>query len=385
MLAYQTGPLCFIFSSIENLPLLIKVVALVIVVALFMIAVTLIVINYHRNKIIADAIEAKETEELILDELNSHFLVYDSIAEIPQKEFDQTVSKLAQIKNRSAIARQVLVNLLVYFKHNLKGSITRIITTAYFRLNLADFTLSKLKSVFWFNKAKGLKELQEISNSQSAQPIIELLKDDHMEVRVEAYSALINLQKGDAFKYLSEEKEEFSEWHQILLFDIITKAELPQIPNFKNYLSSTNKSLVLLSIKLILYYHQFDAIPELIKLLDHPDENIRHEAICALGELNAIVAEEKLIAIYPKEHNRNKSQILLTIGHMATGNSIEFIKEKFLKAEHFTILKSAAAAIIAHPTALKNQILAGLTNLDDEQRAMIKHFEDPLIKAHGHH
>ena len=120
-------------------------------------------------------------------------------------------------------------------------------------------------------------------------------------------------------------------------------------------------------------------------MLDHTDQNIRRLAICALGELDAVDAEEKLIAIYPKEHNKNKGEILLAIGEIASGNGVGFIKDKFLKADHYTILKNAAAAIMAHPAILKTEILNSLTNLDPEQTAIIKHFEDPLIRAHGIH
>ena len=143
-----------------------------------MILFTLIAINYNRNKRYEERDEANEAEALILTELNEHILQYDSITEMPENELQQSVSKLNAIKNRSAISRQVLVNLLVYFRHNLTGNITRVITSVYYRLNLSQTTLSKLKSMFWFTKAQGLKEMQEIHNSKSADSIIELVKDE---------------------------------------------------------------------------------------------------------------------------------------------------------------------------------------------------------------
>lgn len=384
MLLLTMGNLCLVLAG-NNLPVIIKIAVLVIMVAVAMIFITLIVINYNRNQALENKKESDEVEKLILNELNDHLLSYDSINDIPEKELQQTVNKLTKLKDRSAISRQVLVCLLVYFKQNLTGNITRAITSMYYRLNLSGDTLTKLKSMFWFNKAQGLKELQAINNSQSASTATELIKDDHIEVRVEAYSALIKLQEKAVISFLLAEKEELSEWHQILLFDAITKAELPVLPDFKEFLSSTNKSLIILSIKLILYYKKFDAIPELVKLLAHPNENIRHETICALGELTAQDAEEKLMDIYPKEHNKNKARILTALGEIASGKAINFIMDKFLNAGHFTILRSAASAIMAHPESLRTEIFHDLTNLDAEQTAVIKHFKDPLIRAHGIH
>ena len=237
MLLHQTGNLCLVISKAQDMPFIIKIAGLVIMVAICMILFTLIAINYNRNKRYEERDEANEAEALILTELNEHILQYDSITDMPENELQQSVSKLNAIKNRSAISRQVLVNLLVYFRHNLTGNITRVITSVYYRLNLSQTTLSKLKSMFWFTKAQGLKEMQEIHNSQSADSILELVKDEHVEVRVEAYSALLKLNQKNTFSFFSNEKDELSEWHQILLFDAITKAQISEIPDFKIYLT----------------------------------------------------------------------------------------------------------------------------------------------------
>ncbi|MCX3265571.1 HEAT repeat domain-containing protein [Pedobacter agri] len=380
-----SGKLCLSILKINlfNYPLLIQIAVIVSILAVIAIFLTLTYIIYNRTKRQSDQRKTYEAENQILEELNDHLLMYDSIEEMPENELQETVKKLNEFKNRSVIFQNVLVRLLIYFKHNLTGNITRLITATYFNLKLNEITLSKLKSVFWFTKAQGLKELQDINDYNSADTIQPLLVNKNLDVRVEAYAALLKLQTNSSFNFLKNEEEELSNWHQILLFDAITKSEHAVVPNFADFLSSENKTIVILSIKLLLHYKQFEAIPDLIRLLSNKNEQLRSEAICALGVLDAEDAEQKLISIYPTERNPNKTQILLALGEIASGSALHFLKDKFLKADHYTILKSAAAAIMSHPAVLKEKILASLKDLDEEQKAIIKHFEDPLIRLHG--
>ncbi|RZK81863.1 MAG: hypothetical protein EOO92_03815 [Pedobacter sp.] len=365
-------------ETLNNYPLLIQVTGIVTLSAGMMIIITLTVLYVNRLRVKKREQDFQEAELIILDELNNHILKYNAITEIPSNELRTTVVRLNALQNKNIIFKQSLVKLLVYFKLNLTGAITRIISSTYSRLKLREFTLGKLKSKFWFVKTQGLTEVQEMRDNHSIPAVATLVQDQNEDVRVAAYSALLKLNSKTPFSFLSEEKDELSEWHQILLIDTITKAEGLELPEFKVYLGTDNKSILLLCIKLIIHYQQFDAVPKLLSMLDHEDEYIRNQVICALGMLNAETAEQRLINQYPLESNKNKSQILETLGKIASGFSVEFIKDKFLKAEHFSLLKSAAAAIVSHPIQLKEMILNSFTELDDEQKAVLKHYQEPL-------
>lgn len=365
-------------ETLSNYPLLIQVTGLVTLSAGLVIILTMSAIYIHRIRSAKFEHDVQEAEMIILNELNSHLLKYNTITEIPQGELTKTVVRLNALKNRNEIFEQSLIKLLVYFKLNLSGAITRIISSAYSRLKLRQFTLDKLNSRMWFVKTQGLTEAQEMKDNHAIPAVSSLIADENDDVRVAAYTALIKLNSKEPFAFLASEKEELSEWHQILLMDAILKADGLEIPEFKVYLTTENKSIILLATKLICHYQQFDAIPKLLSMLDHEDTFIRNQIICALGMLNATSAEERLMKQYPTENNKNKSQILSTLGVIASGFSIDFIRDKFLKAEHFSLLKSAGAAIIAHPEKIRQEILHSLKGLDEEQMAVIRHYEEPL-------
>ncbi|MES2830238.1 MAG: hypothetical protein V4687_18910 [Bacteroidota bacterium] len=362
----------------NSYPLIIQIAGIVTLAAGVTIILTLIVIYFNRIRVRKLQHDMEAAEAIILDELNNHLLKYNSITEIPRTELTRTVSRLESLKNKDIVFKQSLVKLLLYFKFNLSGAITRIISATYSRLRLREFTLGKLRSKQWFIKAQGLNEVQEMKDNHSIAAVSTLLTDDNDDVRVAAYTALLKLNSKNPFAFLSDEEGEFSEWHQILLMDTITKADGLAIPDFKVYLGTTNRSIILLCIKLIIHYKQFDAVPKLMSILDHEDEFVRNQLICALGMLGATEAEERLKRRYPTETNQNKSQILATLGQIASGFSIDFIKDKFLKAEHFSLLKSAAAAIIYHPQHFREKALSSFENLDDEQLAVLRHYQEPL-------
>jgi len=379
------GSLCLVFlkADVYHLPTIIFIATIVSLLAVVVAAFTFTTIIVKRIRNQREQKHVAEAENQIVHELNEHILNYDSISDIPENELDQTLNNLIILKDKNEVFKHSLVKIMVYFKHNLTGNISTLISFTYKRLNLLEVSLGKLNSNLWFTKAQGLKELQDINDKDSANYVTALLHNKNIDVRIEAYAALQKLKAENSFSFFKTETEQLSNWHQILLVDAIVKSENDQLPEFKNFLKNENQSLVLLAIKLIAHYKQFEAIPELIELLGSKNEILRHEAICALGTLDALEAERKLISIYPTERNRNKIQILLAIGDIASGTALNFLKEKFLKADHFTILKAAASAIMAHPVEMRDQMLSKLSELDEEQQAIIKHFKDPLIKLHG--
>lgn len=365
----------FILPS--DYPMFIRVTGTISFIALILICITLLVIYLNRIKTSSRKKNEVKAETIILKELSERFLIYDTIDEIPKEDLQYAIAELDKPKESSSVFRKALIRTLVHFKLNLSGAIGEIIDSAYVWLKLRRFSLSKLKSSWWYVRAEGLNEMQEMNDTESTPQISRLKNDTNVDVRVFTYAALLTLKADDPFSFLLHEKSYLSEWHQISLLDTVEKIPELKIPEFAAYLHSENNSVVLFCIKAIIHYKQFGAIPKMIEMLDHPDEQIRNQLIWALGLLNAEEAEDKLKEIYPLEHNKNKSQILLALGAIASGSSLGFLKDKFLKADHYQLLKSSVEAIVSHSTELKEATINSLTNLDEEQKVMLKHFQDP--------
>ncbi len=362
----------------KQYPVIIIIALVVSFLALIMIFVTLGIIYFHRIKTEDTNEEEAASELIIIEELNNHILRYDSLNEIPEKELRTVVNKLTRLKQKSLVFTKVLTRTLMSFSILLTGTIQLVINATYNLLKLREGTLKKLNSKLWFVKIEGLKEVQEINDNHSISQVITLTKDNNINVRVSAYAALMQLDYEEKYKFLVDEQETLTQWHQIILTNAVEMIDSTELPDFKTYLGSTNNSIVLLCIKLILHYNQLNSVSSLITLLNHKDDEIRCFVIQALGKLNANEAEQKLIERYPNESIGNKVQILLALGDIISLTSLKFLTHKFIKEEDFYILKSAAAAINAFPQELKKLVPFDSTLLGKKQITLIKHYEEPL-------
>lgn len=365
----------FFFS---DYPIIIQIAAILSLTGLVMICLTMFLIFFNRIKGVRSKKNQGKAEKVIYEELSDHFLIYNSVAEIPQEELEHTIKRLSKLKNHNRVFSQALIRTLVYFKLNLSGATTEIINSAYVWLGLRPFVLKKLKSWLWFVRSEGVTETQEMNDTSSLFAIEKITTDLNIDVRITAYAALIKLKSPNSFSFLGKESEQLTAWHQIFLLDAVTKVPDIQLPNFTSYLTTENKSIILFCLKVIVYYKCFETIPKVIELLRHKDDEIRNQTIWTLGMLNVEEAENKLKESYPKENIENKSQILLALGNIASGQSLDFIIVQFLDSKNHLLLKSAAQAITLHETELKEKAYNTLTNLNNEQKVMLKHFQEPL-------
>lgn len=370
--------------AVSNYPALIQIAALLSLIGFIIICATMVFIYFNRVDGAISKKNKQRAEKIIYEELSDSFLIYNSVSEIPKAELDHTINRLSKLKNTNKLFSQALIKTLVHFKLNLSGATVEIINSAYSWLGLKEFVLQKLKSSLWFVRTEGLNEIQEMNDTSSLPDIQSMTADPNIDVRVTAYAALIKLKTDDCFSFLGQESDQLTAWHQIFLLDAISKVPNVQLPDFTVYLDTENKSIIMLCLKAITHYKRFETVPKLIELLSHTDDEVRNQVIWTLGMLNAEEAEDKLKEIYPNEDIENKSQILLALGNIASGDSIDFIAQQFLKNEDHQLLKSAAEAMALHGTELKKQAHHALSNLNEEQKAMLKHFQEP-INLHGIH
>jgi len=367
---------------VATFPFLIHLTAILSLIAFVIICATIVFIFINRIRRAGFKKEIIRAEKIVYEELSDKFLIYNTLNEIPKEQLEQDINGLIELKNSSKIFRQGLIETMVKFKLNLSGTMVEIIETTYLRLGLNKLVTSKLKSSIWFKRAEALNQIQEMNDSSSLAEVEVATKDRNIDVRVNAYATLIRLNSQDCFTFLSEEKQQLSTWHQIYLLDAISKSPGIQLPDFSDYLEADNKSVISLCIKIIVHYKRFEAIPKMTSLLDRKDEELNYQLIEALGLLNAEEAEDELKEIYQHEPEANKSQILLALGNIASGASLQFITTEFLKNRSHLILKSATQAMAQHRSAFTSEALKTSQTLTNAQQLMLNHFQEPL-NLHG--
>ncbi|MCL6524342.1 MAG: HEAT repeat domain-containing protein [Thermoflavifilum sp.] len=275
--------------------------------------------------------------------------------------------------------RQVLIDVVMYYHKNFAGKTAQILRRLYIQLRLDKISYRKLRSWRWNKKIEGLHELAEMQLQVPEVIMLELTTSRNRVLRMEAQAAYIRLSKNEPFKFFDHLKENLLAWEQLFLFEVITHTPGLNIPSFSRWLNySDNKDLMLFCLKLIVHFNQFNSISSVIKLLDHRDARIREAAIDALGQLDAIDAEDQLIRMYVDQPTFCQVAIIRALGRIRSGRYIDFLREEFLRSQDYAVRKEAARAIIAHGD--ESLIESLLLHAPEDRKRTLEHCLDPLIK-----
>ncbi len=277
--------------------------------------------------------------------------------------------------------RQVLIDRLINYRNNVRGTMGDEIRTLYLLLELDKDSFKKLKSRKWNRKVRALNELSSMEIGVADVIILPLTNSRNRELRAAARQAYIKLSKNEPFKFFDLATEPLLQWDQVELFRIITTTSHIAIPNFAQWITySTNKSVVSFCLKLVIHYHQLKAIPAVMKLLDTKDHLLRAEAINCLGKMKMADAEEKLVYIYNNQPLDCQIEILKALGRIGSGKYTEFLRQEFMLSTDFELRKNAAKSIIntqAGDSSIVDELMA---TASPENKLILKHCMNPLIK-----
>jgi hypothetical protein len=239
---------------------------------------------------------ATELEPWIMDIILDGSGGSDQAFEIPDD-----VQRLLQKK----LARKVLLRELMKIKKSLSGISADNIEKIYSQLSLQDISQHRLNNKHWHVKAKGIQELATMNQQESAERILQLTNDKDNMVRMEAQTAMVRFQGYKGLQFFDTLTYPLTEWHQVNILHLLASQPLMEDVGIKNWLQSTNASVVQFSLKLISEQHASEFYDEVVKCLQHPDEMVRREAILCMGQIPSSAAASELSAHFKQEDNKN--------------------------------------------------------------------------------
>ena len=315
----------------------------------------------------------------IITNMLAHIILYDDLEDV-DKAVQHFVPRFQKILGVSPAVRELLVRELLTYHGNFTGKTAEILKGLYLALGLDKQARKKLKSWYWEHQVEGIHELTKLWIRQDSDLILRLTNSKHSTLRMEAQISYLKLSTEDSFRFLDHAHETIQEWHQLVLFEVITKTRNVQIPSFGKWLVSPNDSVVMLCLKLAEHYQQLETIPQLMELLSHPNLKVRAKAINVLGKLEAEMAEDSLFEIYEQQPAGIRSEILKAMGRISSGNYLDFLSGRMASEEH-DIKLNAVRSIRNHGNAgvelLKNLYLSSTS----QNKMIIDHVFDNRIKG----
>jgi HEAT repeat protein len=214
----------------------------------------------------------------------------------------------------------------------------------YLKLGLKNDSLEKAKSRKWHKNIKGMRELAFMNIREANDKIIENLNSRNDILRMEAQIALVRLSDDNPYHFLDLMERPLSLWEQITLHELVIQHNLG-VPEFSQWFGSRNLSIVMFSLQMASWFKQKDAEPGVIRLLKHPDENVRYNAIRVCGDLGLQNALPHLRDIYEGESFRNRLEILISFSKVPDEQYIDFLKSVLDMEEDVTLQINATKAI----------------------------------------
>lgn len=291
------------------------------------------------------------------------YFLYDAMVE-SQSESDsldfQTIvlSQFEAEKKKRKIDVQVLTNLLLDLKRSFTGSSEAQFLQLAKALQLPQHAFQKLQHRRSYVQIEGIRELTAMhSSSESVQTSLSALScSPHPLVSQEAHLALVKVSDKPDLSYLDTLTSPLSEWQQIHLYHHLRSIDSRGLPEFKQWLSSDNESVVIFSLRMIAKLEQYGATELVLLQLKHRSKAIVLEAINTIVQLKITQGLEPLVRLLHHSDSVIKRSSIQAIGRLGSSGHQDCINP-LLSHPDYWVRRSATEAIAllqqpSRPTSL---------------------------------
>lgn len=254
--------------------------------------------------------------------------------------------------------RDVLIANIITARKNLTGSAFVQLKQLYEQLQLEKYALRKLLSPRWHLKAQAIQELATLQLVQYIPKLLKLINHPNEFVRVEAQTALLQLQGFDGLAFLNLVAYPMSDWQQVKLLHELHELPITADTEITKWLKSENDTVCVFAIRIIKQFHQFQVHDALISCLDHPNPRVRKETILTLKGIYTAETSKQLKEHYLDETPENQLAMMQVLQCIGTADDLDFLKANINCANNelkVAVIRAIAAIDKIELTSLERQ------------------------------
>ena len=165
----------------------------------------------------------------------------------------------------------------------------------------------------------------DVPKGLANEQIIKSVNASNEILRMEAQIAMVRLSDGNPYEFLNLLKKPLSLWEQVTLHELQIQHNL-DVPDFKQWFSSDNISVVMFSLEMVAWYKQRGVGKEILELFEHENEQVRNISYKVCGEIGLKMALPAMIRRYPEEIFKNKLEILEAFTKVSDEKHLKFLK-----------------------------------------------------------
>lgn len=248
-------------------------------------------------------------------------------------DFEKEIKEIkSEIPYKKKWVKEILLETMIHYKRNLKGSKAEILDKLYKKLELNKVSQKLIRSNKWFDKAKGIYHFQVFNFKEGVETIRPLLYHANEKLRSDAFVAFLSL-TNENLDFLAKYEKRINMIDELKIVDLIKAKHFALPSNIEQWLDSDNPTIIRIGLKMMAFNNYGKSHNQIIGLLNNPERSIRFEAINAVKQLLINNAEDVLIDMYHREQKLNKMAILEALSEIGTKTTLDFVTD-FLKQNH---------------------------------------------------
>ena len=280
----------------------------------------LLVIVYRRFSL--DRIDRRKGE---LEDAIDAFLTTMVFSDYSEAEMRIEIEKFQStvVKGNDSILLFVLKKL-VHIKQNIQYLDTDKIIFMFKTFRFDVYTDQLINGSNVENKSEGFSFYQILDYKEKCELIRPYLHSPNPKLRANALLAMISL-SNENFDMLDEYCYSISRADELKILDIIYQKGYELPTNIHRWLRSSNDSIVLIAIKMLVRYNTHPSYDQLRKLFTHRNPTVQKEIINAVRKLRIVEANDLLMECYQTETNlRIKIALVKALQNTANTTNLSF-------------------------------------------------------------
>lgn len=246
---------------------------------------------------------------------------------------------------KDSFNRRIISEVLLDLSKDVSGDTQESLFKLYKELELHKDAYKKIESWRWEIVSKGIFELTQMYVAESYGFITKFINDKRGTIRKQAEIATVTLKQEGISHFLDTTRFRISEWQQLKLLEVLRNQKDFQPPKFRQWLTSSNKHVVLFSLRLIKHYNQNDAETSIIELVKHKNIQIKEEAIQCIKEFGFFKATDTLKLVFWNSSTDTKIAILGALAVIGTKDDLPFLSQIEFKESNFSVKNKAFGTI----------------------------------------
>ncbi len=319
----------------EILILLIKLLLIVLVIVFVSIAYSMIYRKWRTKRL--------KIIESIFAKICSLYLY-----PLPNEELDlieiQRELKAVGIVPSKPRNVQYLIDLMIRTQRSILGDNYIKLKRLFTQIPPYGASASKLNSSKWYIKARGIREIYEMDQSQYTRELIKLRNDDNIYVRREAQIGIVIFLGWKSLRFLPYLKRQMTLWQQIKIVEKLNDLyPNPDLEHLRRAYNSDRPYANELIMRIIRKFHLKEDIAYIIQFIDNPKFEIREAAIYCISSFS--LSDEQLNEIKEKFYNISNTEqqlmLLKYIQRISMSIDLSFYKDLLYNASDIIKLSTA--------------------------------------------